>query len=650
VKHMSEGESIVALVVLGVIILVLSAILLTLCCLRRRRPGFTNEVLPEGLDEGEGQLAIGYTQELQRSAKFAEAPPKLSRKAVYDELHLDPAYKVTYVTDVEGNWEYFCSFVERADGLYWGSLAPGEFVPQLELREGWRFIFGGDAVDKGGAIGGSLRFCLCLVSLKRRYGDRVTILLGNRDLNKMRLTSELHPGQLGSAVLGALPGPKWIPEGPKRVTPEQYLRKLAAAALGVAPEEVTDAQLAERNTMANRLRYILRETMGADGELERRSSELQTLGAAGHDLAPLLTHALPIASSGEGAALDEAVASFVASVAPGGWMRELLDYGELGVLMGDSLFVHGGLLSRDFTDANEETDCFGHVPGRDDRIGNAPEWLLQLRLWKQRMITEWHQRPYWAEPAAAGAPPHNSRGGEGLMDYCIPKHGPTVVLGRHLDADSMPLPTPYSLMVRCNRAGISRLVVGHTPHGNCPTVIKTAEHDAHLEVVMNDTSYSDMKQPDNRGQACSEFILYPSCDARIAGILDDGAPYDYALGQDGGPPSELIGRVELSTLAKRKKNGEPQLRFVKAKMTTGDYLLCHVNGFKYEYEYMTEVDTGNAVGAVAALDELRESHSRLNPRALGVYASQNSNGPTSSRNGKPDWSCKIERPSAAGLP
>jgi len=402
--------------------------------------------------------------------------------------------------------------------------------------------------------------------------------------------------------------------------------------------------------MANRLRYILRETMGADGELERRSSELQTLGAAGHDLAPLLTHALPIASSGEGAALDEAVASFVASVAPGGWMRELLDYGELGVLMGDSLFVHGGLLSRDFTDANEETDCFGHVPGRDDRIGNAPEWLLQLRLWKQRMITEWHQRPYWAEPAAAGAPPHNSRGGEGLMDYCIPKHGPTVVLGRHLDADSMPLPTPYSLMVRCNRAGISRLVVGHTPHGNCPTVIKTAEHDAHLEVVMNDTSYSDMKQPDNRGQACSEFILYPSCDARIAGILDDGAPYDYALGQDGGPPSELIGRVELSTLAKRKKNGEPQLRFVKAKMTTGDYLLCHVNGFKYEYEYMTEVDTGNAVGAVAALDELRESHSRLNPRALGVYASQNSNGPTSSRNGKPDWSCKIERPSAAGLP
>ena len=38
-------------------------------------------------------------------------------------------------------------------------------------------------------------------------------------------------------------------------------------------------------------------------------------------------------------------------------------------------------------------------------------------------------------------------------------------------------------MVRCNRAGISRLVVGHTPHGNCPTVIKTAEHDAHLEVM-----------------------------------------------------------------------------------------------------------------------------------------------------------------------
>jgi len=167
---------------------------------------------------------------------------------------------------------------------------------------------------------------------------------------------------------------------------------------------------------------------------------------------------------------------------------------------------------------------------------------------------------------------------------------------------------------------------------------------------MNDTSYSDMKAPDNRGRAVSEFILYPSCNAKITGTLDDGAAYEYTLGADSGPADELVGRRELTMHAKRKKNGEPIIRFVKAKMTTGDYLLCHVNGYKYEYEYLTELDTVTAVGAVAAHDEIRislQSHAMANqlPRTNPLGASlSGSGGPLSSRNGARDWSTKIEPP------
>lgn len=48
-------------------------------------------------------------------------------------------------------------------------------------------------------VGGSVRVARSLVLLKKRYPARVTLLLGNRDLNKMRLTSELAPSQVVTA-------------------------------------------------------------------------------------------------------------------------------------------------------------------------------------------------------------------------------------------------------------------------------------------------------------------------------------------------------------------------------------------------------------------------------------------------------------------
>ena len=54
---------------------------------------------------------------------------------------------------------------------------------------------------------------------------------------------------------------------------------------------VSDEQLHAANTLPNRLRYLLAETMGADGELERRAAELEHIKNSGGDITHLTQNA-----------------------------------------------------------------------------------------------------------------------------------------------------------------------------------------------------------------------------------------------------------------------------------------------------------------------------------------------------------------------
>ena len=78
-----------------------------------------------------------------------------------------------------------------------------------------------------------------------------------------------------------------------------------------------------------------------------------------------------------------------------------------------------------------------------------------------------------------------------------------------------PAPPTLSLEQRLNRNGIERVVVGHTPHGDCPTVLRhtvdsqadqraeAETHECKLDLIMADTSYSDGRAGDDRGNAIS---------------------------------------------------------------------------------------------------------------------------------------------------
>jgi len=543
---------------------------------------------------------------------------------------------VCFLTDVEGNWEYFTAFVERSEGLSFTGGQPryhDDGACELTLHEGWCFVHGGDSCDKGGAVGGSVRVVRTLVALKNKYPDRVTLILGNRDLNKMRWSAQLafergsYDAQTGFATwnewntLERVDGPCWVADDAKRaaMTPMAYYRKLLAKEKGVKPEEVSDADALLIDTVANRIRWHFKEMMGADGEFERRRLELTFLKRL-HD-----AHAAEATEA-------DVVWSTVASVEEGGFMREYIELGSLAHVHRNCLYMHGGIVGGG---CKADEHAVGAVPGSDERIDDVHEWVAALNQWKSTQVAEWIETPSWSgaslaehvvelrlendetsidiPPSVPTAQREVTRwktldgctlrgGGQALQDYGLFTDGPTVVLGRHLQKTGMPMSVPDEAMDLLNKGGIRRVVVGHTPHGTCPTIIKAGGpgmQEPGLVVVMADTSFSDMKAADNRGSAVSEVQLLDNGEVRVHGVLPDRRELCYTLpdGVGGDAHPELVGwDVPPSTGAVARAIGKDVREmlgkdgfFVKAFLESEAeqlYLLQHVNGFVNKYVYL----------------------------------------------------------------
>ncbi|KAG8458321.1 hypothetical protein KFE25_005168 [Diacronema lutheri] len=467
---------------------------------------------------------------------------------------------VVYVTDPEGNLAYFARCITQSNGAY---LEDGELL----LRKGWLFVFGGDLCDKAD---GSLRIAQMIIAAKRRYPDRVFIIAGNRDLNKLRLRTELSDGAMASEPAVPYGAPK------STLAYAAFLAKLAAEAKLHAPDDgpLPAALYARFNTKPNRLRWILDHTMGAAGDFERRRDELR------------LTRRV------ERVGDDDVVASFVESVADTGVLTEVLKAAHLAVGIDETLYVHGGLVSvayaknavkfvtdspHSYGGAAVEDGGFevalGFVPGHAERIGDVRVWTEKLNKWLAAAV------------AGSLAPPGAALDVNAVIAQQYATYGtwPSVIIGRHLNDRSQPVPLPPSVSRALLASGFTRLVIGHTPHGNCPTVVPGA-----VQLIMADTSYSDMKAPDNRGNAAATIEIQGTR-ASVVGQLEDGTPIAYTVfsGDD-------ASRAELEQNDVLIGGGDFGGWFVKAKLalagasTEPSYLLCRVDGFKYEYKRMGE--------------------------------------------------------------
>ncbi|KAF0688521.1 Aste57867_19863 [Aphanomyces stellatus] len=497
--------------------------------------------------------------------------------------------QVLYITDVEGNWDYFDAFVAvagREDGPHGGALSfTDDSKTQLTLRDGYIFVFGGDVGDKGV---GTLRIIMLLVDLKQRYPGRVVLIAGNRDINKMRWTSEFTDIEMCLSTMdpGIKDGPHWLPMNSRqRLGLLPYLCKDILGLSTLLDECSPEVDAA--NTRVHRMLWMLKCTMGSDGDFERRRTELGLLHHTAVD--------------------DDAVlASFLDSVGDGGIMREYLTLCVLGFIHGTTLFIHGGVVGVDGGGADGQRtlkSCLGLVPPADSRTepyarwvdavnagsvartDDIAQWIDELNAWYLAQIHEWIAHPTWDAT-------HSFRGGENIQHYVHTGAPYSVVSGRHLEKSGMPCRMTRAMTEHLWHQGIHRMIIGHTPHGNAPTVVKHAlAPDNVFEVIMCDTSYSDVKAKDMRGTCVSMLLVDDDERVWVEGHIccdsDDVAiDVDYGFATVDDP---YVGHDLLT--------GE----FVKTRLNDAQYLLCTVAN---EYTYTYKVVDRSVVAATVAVQPL----------------------------------------------
>ncbi len=206
-------------------------------------------------------------------------------------LSAAPAVRVSYLTDLEGDYPHWRKYLNHSEVFETKS-------DQIILKDNCHFVFGGDICDRNN---GDLRLLKDFLALKRRYPDRVHFILGNRDINKLRLLFSLQQRMLHSLH-----------------PPLVYWLHGSAELLAQATQEV------QRGDATSKLRWILGRTMGAPQAFQHRQQELRDLGLSAED--------------------TDVTASFLHSLTPHeGLLWEYLSHGKIALILGDTLFVHGAI-------------------------------------------------------------------------------------------------------------------------------------------------------------------------------------------------------------------------------------------------------------------------------------------------------------------
>ena len=192
---------------------------------------------------------------------------------------------VGYVTDVEGSGDYFERYLAISQVLGRDPVTQNLFLKDDPvLKRVTHFVFGGDLFDKGP---NDLHLAEDLVALKQRYPSRVHLIVGNRDINKLKLFAELDPSYIERTTSStpekcAVDIPFFVPSGvPSIVSYGDFLK-----AGGVVPKKPPPASTEQRppsslaplspltDNVVSRLRWHMNTTMGCPTTFELRRAEL----------------------------------------------------------------------------------------------------------------------------------------------------------------------------------------------------------------------------------------------------------------------------------------------------------------------------------------------------------------------------------------
>lgn len=420
-----------------------------------------------------------------------------------------PITKCSFCTDVEGNLDHFHRYIQHSTVLRWNDTDMKTLAFQ---DEDTMFVYGGDSQDKGI---GDIRFVKMLLDLKKRYPERVQMIIGNRDGNKIRLCSELTQECIEDEnVLNDKEYPYWETEKNRQSTPQVFL-----------------AQNGFENTAANRLKWILKHSMGAEGAFDRRRRELSIIGNC----------------EKEAVSEDAVVQSYRDECdpeSPDNFMLQYLRQAKVSYVFGATIFVHGALNPRNI----------GTVPGTAHVETNLRTWVDSLNAWAKQELKNFEENPHEGKTS-------RTRAGDGLTNYGSGEDGNAgrTVTSTDFLKDGNSNPIPVVVQQYMLDSNINTVLSGHKPHGDCPNVICTGQ----VKAISADTSYSQMGAEsdwgvDNRGTQCvSEVIVDLRGVCTVRGRLADGTVFGYTVGGEGS--DEFVGRqLEDKSWIKAKVAGAPE--------------------------------------------------------------------------------------------
>jgi hypothetical protein len=392
-----------------------------------------------------------------------------------------------YVTDIEGNMDYFNKYVKISKILEWTNN--NKNILRFKKKNSI-FVYGGDTQDKGNA---DIRFVNILLKFKEDYPDRVIFIIGNRDANKLRIPSELFEKYNNENLFLKKYDnyPYWI-DSNKRITLRKYLKD-------------NNYEL----NIKNRLKYIIEYTLGFKDGFEKRRTELSII---------LKKNISKITDT-------DVISSFLNSVMPfpenielsnDNYMLKYLKQGQIAYIFGEYIFVHGAINKYNI----------GKIPQNNNRIDDINIWINELNSWFQKELSK-----YINNPTIGGIT--KKRKAYNIIDYVIPKNKSISVVyannlkngnGKHINKNVSKI---------LNKYGIKNIITGHKPHGDCPLVIR----NKYITAISADTSYSNanyLKEKnkidgDNRGNAVCEVLLYSNGYIRIHGKYANNSKYSYIL-------------------------------------------------------------------------------------------------------------------------
>jgi hypothetical protein len=265
------------------------------------------------------------------------------------------------------------------------------------------------------------------------------------------------------------------------------------------------------------LRWIFQNTMGAREAFACRQEELARGGSAVSD--------------------EDVVDSFLMDLGPGGELRDYLTACRLVHRIGNTLFVHGGV----------HEHSLGFVPTRG-RVEGVDAWAAALNHWYAEQLQYFIEQRFTPDGTPAWEP---------VIAYQAPTPGKrintaSVVYGRMADEHNHPTLPSRGLVQALTREGIHRLVVGHTPSGDCPSVVRGEE----FELILADNSYGRVEGGSQ--VFLREDSVYVEGRVKLDGGQLEQVHFQLTLSDD----ASFIGRQLLDT-------GQ----LVKGPLGNGDWLL-----------------------------------------------------------------------------